>query len=46
MGIMKGFEGVVTNPNALIGKTIGEFNKQFVGRADAAKIKEIITMMV
>ena len=46
MGIMKGFEGVVTNPNALIGKTIGEFNKQFVGRADTLKIKEIVTILV
>jgi uncharacterized protein YqeY len=46
MGIMNGFEGVINNPNALIGKTIGEFNKQFVGRADVVKVKEIISQMV
>jgi len=46
MGIMNGFEEVITNPNALIGKTIGEFNKQFVGRADVVKVKEIISQMV
>jgi uncharacterized protein YqeY len=46
MGIMNGFEGVITNPNTLIGKTIGEFNKQFVGRADVVKVKDIVSQMV
>jgi hypothetical protein len=46
MGIMNGFEGVITNPNALIGKTIGEFNKQYVGRADVVKVKDIVSQMV
>ncbi len=44
--IMQGFAGVVTNPMALQGKTIGEFNKQFNGRADVGTVKEILAKLV
>ena len=40
--IMKSFPDVITNPMALQGKTIGEFNKKFGGRADLGKVKEIL----
>jgi hypothetical protein len=43
---MQGFRGVVTNPQALIGKTIGEFNKQHQGRADIGSVKEIVNKLV
>jgi len=46
VGIMRGFDVAITNPNALIGKTIGEFNKQYVGRADVVKVKEIASQLV
>lgn len=45
-GIMQGFAGVITNPQALIGKTIGEFNKQYQGRADIGTVKMIINSLV
>ncbi len=44
--IMQGFASVVTNPMALQGKTIGEFNKQFNGRADVGTVKEILAKLV
>jgi uncharacterized protein YqeY len=44
--IMQGFAGTITNPRALIGKTIGEFNKQYQGRADIGTVKEIISKLV
>lgn len=44
--IMQGFAGTITNPQALIGKTIGEFNKQYQGRADIGTVKEIISKLV
>ena len=44
--IMQGLEGVVTNPNALQGKTIGEFNKRFNGRADLGKVKYLLEKLL
>ena len=44
--IMQGFAGVITNPMALQGKTIGEFNKQYNGRADIGTVKEILTKLI
>ena len=44
--IMQGFSGVITNPNALQGKTIGEFNKKYQGRADIGAIREILSKLV
>jgi len=45
-GIMQGFAGVITNPQALVGKTIGEFNKQYQGRADIGTVKMIVNQLV
>ena len=44
--IMQGFGGVITNPQALIGKTIGEFNKQYLGRADIGTVKMLVNQLV
>lgn len=44
--IMQGFRGVITNPQALMGKTIGEFNKRYQGRADIGEVKEIVNKLV
>lgn len=44
--IMQGFSGVITNPQALMGKTIGEFNKRYQGRADIGEVKEIVNKLV
>ena len=44
--IMQSFSGVITNPNALQGKTIGEFNKRFNGRADLSKVKHVLSKLV
>ncbi len=46
VGIIQGFSSVITNPQALIGKTIGEFNKQYQGRADIGSVKEIASKLV
>ncbi|NBP58047.1 GatB/YqeY domain-containing protein [bacterium] len=35
----------ITNPKALAGKTIGQFNKTFTGRADIENVKEILSQM-
>jgi uncharacterized protein YqeY len=45
-GIMQGFAGVITNPQALVGKTIGEFNKQYQGRADIVTVKMLVNSLV
>jgi hypothetical protein len=45
-GIMNQFAETVKNPQALQGKTIGEFNKQFQGRADIATVKNILASLV
>lgn len=44
--IMQGFSGAITNPNALQGKTIGEFNKRYNGRAEIGMVKEILAKLV
>ncbi len=44
--IIQGFSGVVTNPQVLIGKSIGEFNKRHQGKADIGTVKEIVTKLV
>jgi uncharacterized protein YqeY len=44
--IVGGFSEVITNPQALSGKTIGEFNKRFNGRADIAKVKSTVERIV
>jgi uncharacterized protein YqeY len=46
IAIMQGFSAVITNPQALIGKSIGEFNKQYQGRADIGTVKNIINELV
>lgn len=38
--------GVVPNTQALKGKTIGEFNKQFNGRADISVVKKVVDEIV
>jgi uncharacterized protein len=44
--IMQGFGGTITNPQALVGKTIGEFNKQYQGRADIGTVKMLINQLI
>lgn len=38
--------GVVTNAQALIGRTIGEFNKKYTGLADIEKVKSIVNKVL
>jgi uncharacterized protein YqeY len=45
-GIMNQFAETIKNPQALQGKTIGEFNKQFQGRADIGTVKNILASLV
>jgi uncharacterized protein YqeY len=44
--IIRDMSVVITNPQALMGKSIGEFNKKFQGRADVAVVKSIVTKIV
>ena len=44
--IMQGFAGVITNPQALQGKTIGEFNKRYQGRAEIGMVKSVLANLV
>ncbi len=44
--IMQGLAETITNPQALVGKTIGEFNKQYQGQADIGTVKEIISKII
>lgn len=44
--IIQGFDGVITNQNALIGKTMGTFNKNYQGRADLTVVSSIIKKIV
>lgn len=37
---------VMTNANALSGKTMGEFNKKYQGKADSKRVSEIIKKVV
>jgi hypothetical protein len=43
---MQGFSSVITNPQALQGKTIGEFNKRYQGRADIGTVKMLLSNLV
>ena len=44
--IMQEFSGIVTNPQALQGKTIGEFNKRYQGRAEIGMVKSVLANLV
>jgi uncharacterized protein YqeY len=44
--IIIGFNGVVTNPQALIGRSIGEFNKKYTGLADIETVKSVVNKVV
>jgi uncharacterized protein YqeY len=44
--IMQGFSEVIKNPQALVGKTIGEFNKRYQGRADIGMVKNIVNNLI
>lgn len=44
--IMQSFPDTITNPNVLIGKSIGEFNKKYQGRADVGVVKEMATKLI
>ena len=44
--IMQEFSGIVTNPQALQGKTIGEFNKRYQGRAEIGIVKSVLANLV
>jgi uncharacterized protein YqeY len=44
--IMQGFAGVITNPQALQGKTIGEFNRRYQGRAELGMVKSVLANLV
>jgi uncharacterized protein YqeY len=37
---------IITNPTALIGKTIGEFNKKYTGMADIFIVKKIVSTLI
>jgi uncharacterized protein YqeY len=44
--ILQDLSVTVKNPQALIGKSIGEFNKQYQGRADIGTVKNIINQLI
>lgn len=44
--IIQSFSNVITNPNALIGRTVGEFNKKYVGLADVETVKKVVASLV
>ena len=44
--IIKDMSGVITNPQALSGGAVGEFNKKFQGQADVAVVKSIVTKII
>jgi hypothetical protein len=44
--IINGFDGVITNPQALIGRTIGEFNKKHTGLTDIEVVKTVVNKLV
>ena len=44
--IMKGLSDTIKNPQALQGKTIGEFNKRFQGRADIGTVRNIVAQLI
>lgn len=44
--ILQDFSVTIKNPQALVGKTIGEFNKKYQGRADIGTVKMIVNQLV
>lgn len=44
--ILQDFSVTIKNPQALVGKTIGEFNKQYQGRADIGTVKMMVNQLV
>ena len=44
--IIVSFPDTSANRNALIGKTMGAFNKKFTGKADNSKVKTIIESLI
>ena len=44
--LIQSFPEVSTNRNALIGKTMGAFNKQYQGQAEAQTVKAVIESLV
>jgi uncharacterized protein YqeY len=44
--ILQDFSVTIKNPQALAGKTIGEFNKKYQGRADIGTVKMIVNQLV
>lgn len=40
--IIQSFTIAITNRNALVGKTIGEFNKKYTGKANISLLKQIV----
>jgi uncharacterized protein YqeY len=44
--ILQDLSVTITNPQALQGKSIGEFNKKYQGRADIGTVKEILAKLV
>ena len=44
--ILQDFSVTIKNPQALVGKTIGEFNKKYQGRADIGTVKIIVNQLV
>jgi uncharacterized protein YqeY len=44
--IIINFQSVTTNPQVLIGRTIGEFNKKYTGLADIEVVKGVVNSVV
>jgi uncharacterized protein YqeY len=44
--IIQDMSVIITNPQALAGKSIGEFNKKYNGQADVATVKNIVTRIL
>lgn len=44
--ILQDLSVTITNPQALQGKTIGEFNKRYQGRAEIAMVKSVLANLV
>jgi uncharacterized protein YqeY len=44
--LVQSFPGVATNRNALIGKTMGAFTKQYQGQAEPQTVKAVIESLV
>ena len=44
--ILQDLSVTITNPQALVGKSIGEFNKRYQGRADIGTVKGIVNQLI